>query len=143
MHRHLVPKLVGAIVLVAALGGGAAYAFTAGNTVNTSFAGQGNGTVSGYTVYNISYGLTAIAANSPGDPQDQITSVSFQLSPDNATFAAVDIWSNSTLVGGGGGPFGGGNCAESGVIVTCQVSGANGYIPTPSNITSIDIQASQ
>ncbi|MGO9148658.1 MAG: hypothetical protein ACLQFX_03105 [Acidimicrobiales bacterium] len=60
MHRHLIPKFVGAVVLLTALGGGAAYAFTASNTVPATYAGEGTGVVSGYTVYNIHYtGLTA------------------------------------------------------------------------------------
>src|ERR1039458_7570954 len=112
MHRHLVPKFVGAVVLLTALGGGAAYAFTAGNTVSPSLSGQGNGPVSGYVVTNISYGLGAAnAVVNPGDPQDAITSVTFTLNAP-ATFAAVDIWgfanpngtgTPNTLVGGGGG----------------------------------------
>jgi len=165
MHRHLVPKLVGAIVLVTALGGGAAYAFTASNTVSPSYAGQGSATVSGYTVTNISYGLFAIPAVNPGDPQDAIISVSFNLSPDNATFVAVDIWGTSnpngtgtanTLVGGGGGTINGAGspCTETSGLVTCSVTGTGSGsdtqtdpnvaapYPTPSDITSVDIQAS-
>ena len=48
MHRHLIPKCVGVVVLLTAFGGGAAYAFTAGNTVNASLAGEGAGAVSGF-----------------------------------------------------------------------------------------------
>ena len=55
MHRHLIPKVVGAVVLLTALGGGAASAFTASNTVAPSFAGEGSAAVSGYNVYNIEY----------------------------------------------------------------------------------------
>jgi hypothetical protein len=151
-RRHLVAKVVGVAVVVATLGGGAAFAFTAHNTVDTSYAGQGNGAVDGYTVSNISYGLTPIPANAPGDPQDAISSVSFNLTPDNATSAAVDIWGYSnengtgtdgTLIGGGGGS----NCTETAGLWTCQVTGlgndyTSGPYPTPSNITSIDVQAS-
>src|SRR5665213_2229795 len=113
MHRHLVAKIVGVAVVVATLGGGAAYAFTATNVVNTSYAGQGNGAVSGYTVSNITYGLTYIPAVNPGDPQDAVTSISFNLNQP-ASFVAIDIWGTSlpngtgtanTLVAGGGGPL--------------------------------------
>ena len=159
MHRHLVPKFVGAVVLLTALGGGAAYAFTAQNNVSASLSGQGNGPVSGYVVTNISYGLGA--ANpvvNPGDPQNAITSVTFTLNAP-ATFAAVDIWGTTNpngtaspivVVGGGGGTIGGSNCTAVGLVVTCQISDNLGNVappyaaiyPTPSDITSVDIEAS-
>ena len=153
MHRHLIPKFVGAVVLLTALGGGAAYAFTAANNVLPSYAGQGTGVVSGYTVSNISYGLTwESTPPNVGGPQDQITSVSFNLAPDNANFVAVDIWGTSgsdgsgtpnTLVGGGGGPLSNGfPCSETGGLVTCHITAVSPYIPTPSDIQNIDIQAS-
>jgi len=50
----------------------AAYAFAAQNTVPDSYAGDGEGAVSGYTVSSITYGLDAT------DPST-ITSVSFSL----------------------------------------------------------------
>ena len=163
MHRHLVPKFVGAVVLLTALGGGAAYAFTNANSMpSASYSGQGSAPVNGYVVTNISYGLGA--ANpvvNPGDPQNAITSVTFTLDAP-ATFAAVDIWgfanpngtgTPNTLVGGGGGPIPGSNCTAVGLVVTCQVTGtgagdtvsdpnAAAPYPTPSDITSIDIEAS-
>ncbi len=75
MHRHLIPKFVGAVVLLTALGGGAAYAFTASNTVPATYAGEGTGVVSGYTVYNIHYtGLTAPngGVNLPNDTFSEV-----------------------------------------------------------------------
>ena len=166
MHRHLIPKFVGAVVLLTALGGGAAYAFTAGNTVNASYAGEGTGTVSGYTVYNISYtGLTApnaganlpdnnntvggsVAQGNTGTPlyigtpagtQDGVTSVSFQLSPDNATWAAVTLYdSNGNSIGGGGAS----NCGETGGWWTCNVRNGANSIPMGS-IAYLDVEAAQ
>ena len=150
---------MGAVVLLTALEGGAAYAFTAGNTVSPSLSGQGNGPVSGYVVTNITYGLgPANPVVNPGDPQNAITSVTFTLNAP-ATFAAVDIWGTTNpngtaspviLVGGGGGLIGGTNCTASGLTVACLISDLSGNVaptyaasyPTPSDITSVDIEAS-
>jgi hypothetical protein len=146
MHRHLIPKFVGVVVLLTALGGGAAYAFTASNTVAPTFAGEGSGTVSGYAVSNISYtGLGAgganlggsfplsgpIAQGNTGTPewlgapvvnglaqQDGVTTVSFTLSPDNATWAAVQLYNAGGVVIGGGGAS---NCGETSGVWTCNV----------------------
>jgi hypothetical protein len=132
---------------------------------SASYSGQGSAPVNGYVVTNISYGLGA--ANpvvNPGDPQDAITSVTFTLN-ESATFAAVDIWGftnpNGTpspivVVGGGGGtiapaPGPGINCSAVGLVVTCLISDPLGNVaptygaiyPTPNDITSIDIEASQ
>ena len=50
------------IIAVAAALAFAAYAFTAANTVPPSNAGDGSGTISGYTVSNIAYTLDAANA---------------------------------------------------------------------------------
>ena len=50
------------IIAVAAALAFAAYAFTAANTVPSSKAGDGSGTISGYTVSNIAYTLDATNA---------------------------------------------------------------------------------
>jgi|GEM_PF-2462223 len=127
MHRHLIPKVVGAIVLLTALGGGAASAFTASNTVGASNAGEGSAAVSGYSVYNIEYaGVTGVGdptynptGNGPSQTgsmvwlngptvagiseQDGVQYVAFQLNPDNAHWAAVQLYNaGGTVIGGGG-----------------------------------------
>ena len=186
MHRHLVPKFVGAVVLLTAFGGGAAYAFTAGNTVNASLAGEGAGAVSGFTVSNISYsGLNGAINTGPtfplsgyntaggntGSPtylnapvvnglseQDGVTTVSFTLSPDSATWAAVQLYNAAGNVIGGGGAS---SCGETtgvgpgGVGVwTCNVHSTEGYTgtapdggtvaPVPmSEIYFLDVEAAQ
>lgn len=170
MHRHLIGKLVGVAVVVASLGGGAAYAFTAGNTVAASNAGEGQAAVSGYTVYNIHYaGLSSpnpgvslpdnnynggsVPQGNTGTPQyigtpggnlglaqqDGVTSVSFQLNPDNANWAAVQLYnSGGTIIGGGGAS----NCGETSGVWTCNVN--NGGSPVPMyNIAYIDVEAAQ
>jgi hypothetical protein len=47
-------RILLALVIIGVIAG-AAYAFTAGNTVPTSYAGDGTGTISGYTLSNIAY----------------------------------------------------------------------------------------
>jgi len=127
MHRHLIPKFVGVVVLLTAFGGGAAYAFTASNTVNASNAGEGSAAVSGYNVYNIEYSGVAGVGNPTYNPtgnglsqtgsmvwlnaptvgglteQDGVQYVAFQLTPDNAHWAAVQLYNaGATVIGGGG-----------------------------------------
>lgn len=60
------------IALVAFVFAGVATAFAAANTVPDTYAGDGSGTISGYTVSNIQYNLNA---TNPGN----IDSVSFTL----------------------------------------------------------------
>jgi len=172
MHRHLIPKFVGVVVLLTALGGGAAYAFTASNTVAPTFAGEGSNAVSGFQVYNVHYtGLTAPnggvslpndnyvetptgqlgdtgSPNWLGAPvvnglaqQDGVTSVSFQLNPDSATWAAVQLYNaGGTVIGGGGAS----NCGETGGWWTCIVTSSTSEqdadgLPNPSAIPMVDI----
>lgn len=68
-------KITFLVAGVVALGiGGAAYAFTASNTVPATTAGAGAGAVSGYTVTNIHYVLDA---TTPAN----IDSLTFTISP--------------------------------------------------------------
>ncbi len=68
---------------------GAVLGLAASNTVPDSNAGDGSGTVSGYTVSNITYTLNA---NSP----QNVDKVSFQLSPSSAQTVKVSVDSGST-----------------------------------------------
>src|SRR6202795_2020940 len=88
---------VGAVVAVVAAG---SYAFTASNTVPTSQAGQGEGTVSGYTATSVVWGLDA------SNPSN-LHQVVFTLNPVTASsvvYAGSDngttiSWSNSCTQG--------------------------------------------
>lgn len=107
MMRTLIRKsrFLGAVVVAAAMATGA-YAFTASNTVPTSSAGSGNGTISGYTVSAIAYQLNA---TTPSD----IDTMTFTLSA-TATTAKAKIVSGSTTYTA---------CTISGgVNVTCAFS---------------------
>ena len=56
--RLLRRRSLAALVVAGALAGGT-YAFTASNTVPASDAGAGSGTISGYTISSIQYGLNS------------------------------------------------------------------------------------
>ena len=107
MTKTLIGKsrLLGALVVACALATGA-YAFTASNTVPSSQAGSGSGTITGYTVSAVEYQLNA---TTPSD----IDSVTFTLSA-NATTVKAKIVSGSTTYT---------DCTVSGgVDATCDFS---------------------
>jgi hypothetical protein len=98
-------RILGILVVAAALATGA-YAFTATNTVPSSSAGSGSGTISGYTVSGIAYTLNA---TTPSD----IDSMTFTLNA-NATTVKAKIVSGSTTYT---------DCSiAGGVNVTCNFS---------------------
>jgi hypothetical protein len=141
--------VAGGAVVIATAG----FAYMASNTVATSYLGQGTGTVSGYAVTNISFDgiptmgggqigtLAPLTTYAPGDAQDGVTTVSFNVNPDNATFAAVDLYNGSGNIVGGGGAS---NCHEAGGLWTCTVTANDGSSPIPvTQIFYIDVLASQ
>jgi hypothetical protein len=84
----------------------ATYAFTASNVVPGSKAGQGEGTISGYTVSGVAYTL------SPSSPAN-VDSVAFTLSAAATTVKATLVQSSSTYT----------SCAVTGgTSVTCDFS---------------------
>lgn len=137
MHRHLVPKLVGAVVLLAALGGGAASAFTATNTAQVSYAGSGGNTISGYNVSNIHYTL----AQSVSMPDTaKIVGVSFSLNEQASTVGYV-FYDGATAIGGGGGGGTGGSCVET--AGTYNWTCTDGSAPEVQDVTYLDVIAAQ
>lgn len=130
----------------AAVLGTAGFAYMASNTVDPSNAGQGTGVVSGYHVYDVHYpaaGLAALNTNKPGDSQNGVTQVAFKVDPNNAGFAAVDLYdANGTLLGGGGAT----NCSKDTTtsVWTCTVGALVGQAPIPvTEIRYVDIEAVQ
>ena len=90
-------SLIGTVAAVAVVAGGS-YAFTASNTVPATQAGQGTGTVSGYTVTSVGYTLNA------GTPSN-IDAVTFTISPATATtvkaqLVAAGTWYSCTNTAG-------------------------------------------
>ena len=75
--------LLGAATAVAVVAGGS-YAFTASNTVPSTQAGQGTGTVSGYSVTSVGYTLN-------GSNPSNIDAVTFTISPATATTVKAQL----------------------------------------------------
>jgi hypothetical protein len=97
MKNVLRPRSFGMLVIALILAA-SIYGFAAANTVPGTSAGDGSGTISGYTVSNIVYGL-----NSDGDPST-IDSVSFTLSAAASqayvSFDGGTSWTSCTISGG-------------------------------------------
>ena len=90
-------SLIGTVAAVSVVAGGS-YAFTASNTVPTTQAGQGTGTVSGYTVSSVAYTLN-------GSTPTNIDAVTFTISPASATtvkaqLVAAGTWYSCTNTAG-------------------------------------------
>jgi hypothetical protein len=110
----------------------AAYGFAAANTVPGSFAGDGSGTISGYTVSNVHYTLDT---TSPA----RITSVSFTTAPAIAapgvakveiTNAGTPSWHSCTV----------------GATVTCDLTvdtGGGATTLTAQGVTNLRVVAAQ
>ena len=87
-RTHRTRGLLGTVVLAGALAAGS-YAFTASNTVPATNAGQGTGTVSGYTATAVAYGLN-------GTNPANVDTVSFTISPATATVVKAQLASGGT-----------------------------------------------
>jgi len=87
------------IVAVLAIGiASGVYAYAATNTVPTSSAGSGSGTISGYTVTNVAYTLNATTPTN-------LDQVAFTLAPTTTStlkvqLAAAGVWYSCTNVAG-------------------------------------------
>jgi hypothetical protein len=124
-----VRRLVGLLVLAAALGGGS-YAFTANNSFGAgqNAAGQGSGTVSGYTVGAPAYTLLA------SDPS-KIQSFQFSLS---GGVAATTVVKASLVSGTWIGCSLGGVSAGAG---TATCSYGSGSEPSVSSVSNLNVVA--
>ena len=106
MKRYFVAKVVVAAAVLSAIGGGAASAFTASNTVTASYAGEGVGAVSGYVVSNIHYTLSPAGTQVSPPAYDNsavISGVSFTLNHRAAGGnVGYVLYNSSNVVIGGG-----------------------------------------
>jgi hypothetical protein len=79
-----------------------AYAFAATNTVPNSYAGEGAGTVSGYTVTNLQYNLNAATPSDIDSVQFTLnavaTSVQVRLVSTGSYFACTNVGLNWTCL---------------------------------------------
>lgn len=97
-------RSLGGLAAVAAVGLGGS-AFTASNTVPTSKAGDGSGTVSGYTISNVHYGLKT------ADPT-KFDSITFDLSSTPASGSTIKVKVGGSWYG----------CTSLVAAVTCNTS---------------------
>ena len=144
MKRYFVAKVVIAAAVLSAIGGGAASAFTASNYVTPSYAGEGVGAVSGYTVTNIHYTLLASGGSGPTyDNNANISGVSFTLNNPATSVGYVLYDSGNVAIGGGTcNPAGSGN--PSGWNCTAypssQANPGGGWAPVQ-QVTQLDVVA--
>ena len=126
-----VVRVVAALAAAATVGGGA-YAFTASNTVPSTNAGAGSGTVSGYTVTNLHYGLNATT------PMN-IDTLTFNVSPVIPSASAGKVNVQAQLSSGGPDSY---SCTTNttGDTVTC---GTTSPQLTADKLTSVTVVAAQ
>ena len=133
------------VAAVAMLFSGGAYAFTASNTVPTTTAGNGNNTISGYTVSGVTYALSN-AADGGTAASPVITAVSFTLSS-AATAANV-----SAVISGVSTSASYPTCTNSGSSSTgeftggtwtCSLSTGSTAAESVNNATSLVVTAAQ
>ena len=113
---------LGRITAVALMAGAlvaGSYAFTAANTVPTSHAGDGSGTVSGYTVSSINYNLNA------SSPQN-VDSITFSLDTAPAAGSTIKIVIASGTY----------SCTNVSTAVTCDTTSPQA---TVAGITSLRV----
>ena len=128
-HRQI--SVIVAVVVAAAIVGGA-YAFTASNTVPTTTAGSGVGTVSGYTVTNLHYNLNA---TSPAN----IDSLTFTISPVVPSTSTGKVVIQAALTVGGPTSY---TCTTdtTGATVTCATTSPQ---LTAATLTGVTVVAAQ
>ena len=128
-HRQI--SIVVAVVVAAVIGGGA-YAFTASNTVPSTTAGSGAGTVSGYTVTNLHYNLNA---TSPAN----IDSLTFTISPVVPSTSTGKVVIQAALTVGGPTSY---TCTTdtTGATVTCATTSPQ---LTAATLTGVTVVAAQ
>lgn len=128
---HRLVRFAVAFGAAAAVAGGA-YAFTAANTVPTSNAGAGSGTVSGYTVTNVHYALNA---TTPAN----IDSLTFNVSPVIPSTGSGKVIVQAALTSGGPSTY---TCSTNtvGDTVTCVTASPQ---LTADKLSSLTVVAAQ
>jgi hypothetical protein len=99
------------------------YAYAATNTVPSSTAGAGSGTISGYTVSNVAYGLNSTTPTN----LDQVT---FSITPTTTSTVKAQLASGGTWY----------SCTNSAGSVTCNTSSPQA---TVSAATQLSVVAAQ
>jgi hypothetical protein len=127
LHTPVI-RVAAALVAAGAIGGGA-YAFTASNTVPSTNVGAGSGTVSGYTVSNMDYGLDA---TTPAN----IDSLTFNVSPVIPSTSSGKVEIQAQLSAGGPNTY---SCTTNtaGDTVTCATTSPQLTASTISSVTVV------
>ena len=99
------------------------YAYAATNTVPGSTAGAGSGTISGYTVSNIAYGLNSTTPTN----LDQVT---FSITPTTATTVKAQLASGGTWY----------SCTNSAGSVTCNTTSPQATVAAATQLTVVATQ---
>jgi hypothetical protein len=115
-NRYLLAAAAAAVVAPAA------YAFTAANTVPNSNAGSGAGTISGYTVSNVSYTLNGT------NPQN-VDQVAFTIAPTSGTVKVQVVSGGSWYA-----------CTNSAGSVTCATTSPQATAAAVNQLTVVAAQ---
>ena len=112
MHKRGIKILIAVVASMAIAGG--AYAFTASNTVPSTTAGAGVGTVSGFTITNLHYALNATTPTN-------IDSLTFTVSPVIPSTGTGKVIVQAILSTGGPSTY---TCTTNtaGDVVTCPTT---------------------
>jgi len=124
-------KIAAAAIAAVAVAGGA-YAFTAANTVPASNAGAGSGTVSGFTVSNLHYGLNT---TTPGN----VDSLTFTVNPTIPSTGSGKVIVQAALTTGGPSTY---QCTTNttGDTVTCPTTSPQLSADKLSSVTVVAAQ---
>jgi hypothetical protein len=111
---------------------GAAYAFTASNTVPNTNAGSGAGTVSGYTVTNLHYALNATTPTN-------IDTMTFTINPAVPSTSSGKVVVSAALSAGGPNTY---TCTTdtAGTTVTCPTTSPQLTAGTLNTVTVVAAQ---
>ena len=120
MTSYFRPRTFAVLVLVLILAA-AVYAFAAANTVPDTYAGDGQGTISGYTISNVHYTLN------PASPAN-ISAVAFTISPTSATQVYVSFDAGTSWD----------SCTNTAGSVSCSLSGVTAAGANSLRVVSTD-----
>jgi hypothetical protein len=115
-------RLVVVTLAAVALGGGV-FAYAASNTVPNTTAGAGSGTISGYTISNVAYGLNSTTPTN-------LDSVTFTISPATATTVKAQLASAGTWY----------SCSNTAGSVTCNTTSPQATVAAATQLTVVATQ---
>jgi hypothetical protein len=108
------------VAVVALLLGIAVYAFAASNTVPATVAGSGSGTISGYTVSSVAYGLNATTPTN-------IDSVTFTIAPTAAGTVKIQLASGGSWY----------SCTNTSGSVSCNTTSPQATVAAATQLTVV------